>query len=782
MTSSLRVLTASSLDSSPSLLLVSPDGSKVLIDCGEGSQRAFIEYGQKVSSVQAVCLTQISHESVGGLPGFLLTSSDIHALNEEQGGDNQQAALFAAENEIATPENRELGPRWPFYALRNSDEKAHIHMFGPLGTRAYLEALDHFARRPKYKLRVYEGAAGASPVTPISKEKQSKKKKGTLEPVRFSVFCLPFEEEIHDNGIEYAGRKRPRDSFRRRTLSYLYTTPPLVGKFLPQQAQELGVPKGPMFAQLKSGKSVTFVHGETKVETTVHSHQVVTSSSPGIAVLVLRYPDCPDNIDAFFDSLQIPEKLAEAGEKLDLVVHIASPKAFHHAKAQDWRQTQLRYEDVHHLWMNLSAEAETPHRSAESTAKVRAKLCPSIFRSPWRPTPAVTKEEHVESYKIGKPGTEFILLPRNRHGFVTENKLTDEDGDATRMKQMEESGARQSAETIIEEEKNRQHAEKCTLHPRGELLFTGTASALPCKYRNVTGMLLRNSDGRCMLLDVGEGTVGQLLRMQTSPSDEADLLSKITVVWISHPHADHHLGLLRLLEQRRAVTPLLLIAPPPIFRFLRDYANSVDSRISRTFRSLECRAFQYPNPQAAAQMKEAIGFSNCLSVPVQHCPYSYAVILDGTPFGRVVYSGDCRPSQKLALAARPADLLIHESTFEDSMRAEACLKRHSTIGEALEIAKKMNARCTVLTHFSQRYPRIPPPTKVVDTTDMRIIFAFDFQFLTPDTLQVAARITPALRLLYSGDELDHSVTKCSEDDRAETTLATPGLFAKSELL
>ena len=734
--------------------------------------------------MQAICLTQISHETVGGLPGFLLTSSDIHSLNEEEQKGNQQAAA-AAEDEIPTLIDRKQPSHWPFCTLRSPEEKAHIHLFGPMGVKAYLESLYHFARRPTFKVHAYEGAVDLAPSTPISKEKQSKKKKDTLEPVRFSVSCLPFEEEIGDDGIERTGRKRPRDGFRRKTLSYLYTTPPLLGRFLPQQAQELGVPKGPLFAQLKSGKAVSFIHPVTQVETMVHSHQVVTPSTPGIAVLVLRYPMSSNHLEAFFESMSISERLRMAGTKLDLVVHVAFPDTFTHETAKKWRQTQVEDEkDVHHLWMNLGAEAETPHRSAESTANVRAKLCPEIFHSPWRPSDATSVTDSVEPFvTVGKPGTEYNLLPRNKRGFVIGRDPTDEADETTRMKEMEECGARLEAEKVIEEESKRRSGKEVDDKPKGELLFTGTASAMPCKYRNVTGMLLSNTDGRSMLLDVGEGTVGQLLRMQMSSSNESNLLSRITVVWISHPHADHHLGLLRLLEQRRAATPLLLIAPPPIFRFLEDYANGVDSRISGAFRALVCDDFRRFNPHATAQFTEAIGFSKCQSIQVQHCPYSYAVIIDGTPFGRVVYSGDCRPSHKLAMAAKPADLLIHESTFEDNMRAEACLKRHCTIGEALQIAQKMEAKCTVLTHFSQRYPRIPPPTKVVDTTDMRIIFAFDYQRLTPDSLRLASLVTPALRLLYPEDVTDQNKEgHGSLDEEAEKTLATPGLFANSELL
>ena len=43
MTTTIRILTTSTLDSSPSVLLTSPNGGKILINCGDGCQRTFLE-------------------------------------------------------------------------------------------------------------------------------------------------------------------------------------------------------------------------------------------------------------------------------------------------------------------------------------------------------------------------------------------------------------------------------------------------------------------------------------------------------------------------------------------------------------------------------------------------------------------------------------------------------------------------------------------------------------------------------------------------------------------
>jgi hypothetical protein len=44
---------------------------------------------------------------------------------------------------------------------------------------------------------------------------------------------------------------------------------------------------------------------------------------------------------------------------------------------------------------------------------------------------------------------------------------------------------------------------------------------------------------------------------------------------------------------------------------------------------------------------------------------------------------------------------------QESWLPQALSKRHSTTEEALRVASDMGAYCHILTHFSQRYPKIP---------------------------------------------------------------------------
>lgn len=86
-------------------------------------------------------------------------------------------------------------------------------------------------------------------------------------------------------------------------------------------------------------------------------------------------------------------------------------------------------------------------------------------------------------------------------------------------------------------------------------------------------------------------------------------------------------------------------------------------------------------------------------------PYKETIV--GLPReGRIiVLSGDTRPSQEILnfIKNNRVNLLIHEATYTDEFQSMAIEKKHSTIGEACNIAKEGNVDLLALTHFSIRY-------------------------------------------------------------------------------
>jgi len=77
------------------------------------------------------------------------------------------------------------------------------------------------------------------------------------------------------------------------------------------------------------------------------------------------------------------------------------------------------------------------------------------------------------------------------------------------------------------------------------------------------------------------------------------------------------------------------------------------------------------------------------------------------PGRKIVYTGDTRPSQAIVEAAKEADVLIHDSTFDESLRERAREEGHSTARQAAEVAANARVRTLFLFHISARYEDNP---------------------------------------------------------------------------
>lgn len=131
---------------------------------------------------------------------------------------------------------------------------------------------------------------------------------------------------------------------------------------------------------------------------------------------------------------------------------------------------------------------------------------------------------------------------------------------------------------------------------------------------------------------------------------------------------------------------------------------------------------------------------------VDHFKKSYALTMEFTYRNgdkmkkfKLSYSGDGGRCDDFVKLGQNSDLLIHEATFQSEMIELAKKHRHSTVEMAIEQGQKMNAKYTILTHFSTRYHIVP---YIEGKLDDKIGIAFDFMEVTPDDL-------PRLSSLYA---------------------------------
>jgi ribonuclease Z len=156
-----------------------------------------------------------------------------------------------------------------------------------------------------------------------------------------------------------------------------------------------------------------------------------------------------------------------------------------------------------------------------------------------------------------------------------------------------------------------------------------------------------------------------------------------------------------------------------------------------------------------------MGLAKLRSVPVVHCAHAFGVMLEAQgcvmsnglkrPGWKLVYSGDTRPCKALVDASQDATVLIHEATFDDGLLEEAEAKRHSLTKEAIETGVAAGVYRTILTHFSQRYPKIPV---FDDSYTSRTCIAFDMMSVNFADLPLLPSLLPALKALFKEELLD----------------------------
>lgn len=105
-------------------------------------------------------------------------------------------------------------------------------------------------------------------------------------------------------------------------------------------------------------------------------------------------------------------------------------------------------------------------------------------------------------------------------------------------------------------------------------------------------------------MDCGEGTYGQLIRRFGTERTE-EILSNLNIIFISHLHTDHHMGLINLLKHRRnvkkfgsVVGKVYLLAPITISAWLAYYQEHFEDVLDCfelvPNHSLVCSIISYP--------------------------------------------------------------------------------------------------------------------------------------------------------------------------------------------
>ena len=575
------------------------------------------------------------------------------------------------------------------------------------------------------------------------------------------------------------------------SVCYLFVLADVPGKFDNDRAEALGVPRGAVRGQLCRGQSIVLDSGVT-----ITPDEVCSPPTPGPAVMVV---DCPSEAhveDALAHVVTSPT-LLRVKDRLSVAIHL-SPHGVTTSPGYAALMTAMGGSQTRHI-MGTGPAGQAPRATVfRSSSMVAARLSvvhpdvfpPLVLDGDAAPPGQKQQLPAGEGPIVGGNLAKWRLRPLSTAGLdvtsvppplstaaLTASFAADWPAFVTAALKASTAAWQQHLKAPADPVPAAVAALAGKRDTSPELIFLGTGAAIPSKYRNVSGILLRmqSPDDACLLLDCGEGSYGQMQR-RLGVEQAAAALRGLACVWISHIHADHHMGVLSILAARRAMLggasapPLCVIGPQPLRRVLEAhntwveplsfvFVDLADTTAAKLQGGAATSGTAHP-AYAAALLK--LGLSSLTAVPVVHCAHAYAAVLQLTNGLKVVYSGDTRPCEALIAASRDASLLIHEATFEDALQDEAVSKKHSLTREAVAAGAAAGAYRTLLTHFSQRYPKIP----VIDHTFAdHTGIAFDMMRLNLADLPALPALLPALRAVFPehGDGGDDEAVVSAED-------------------
>lgn len=239
-------------------------------------------------------------------------------------------------------------------------------------------------------------------------------------------------------------------------------------------------------------------------------------------------------------------------------------------------------------------------------------------------------------------------------------------------------------------------------------IFLGTSAAIPNKYRQCSGLLIKpQKSKRLILFDCAEGT--QIRIIQDVKSRKYSI-ENIDIILISHNHVDHISGLspiVRTLGMKQRTRDLIICGPGG--------ENGIKAQIKKDLFDknykfkFEIKFYEVQTDEDIKNFKiEDKNFIyRCVKIP-HGDTLSLAYILKSKDSDIVdILFGDCTYGKiHETLAEKYRDkvrCLVHECTLGNELKEKPQCRGHSTPEMVVKFFKNIKPKYSFVTHFSARY-------------------------------------------------------------------------------
>uniref|UniRef100_A0A1I7TDZ7 ribonuclease Z n=1 Tax=Caenorhabditis tropicalis TaxID=1561998 RepID=A0A1I7TDZ7_9PELO len=595
----------------------------------------------------------------------------------------------------------------------------------------------------------------------------------SYEDAGLKVTYIPLSPPFNLNNKEKRGKVNDVD------VAFLIEMKEAARRIDALKLMELKVPKGPLIGKLKAGEAVTLQDGRT-----IQPHQVFSSQSSEGDEPLLLVAECTteEHAKALLNSTSIQHLLS--GEKqLSYMVHLSS-EAVITTPTYKTLMEKLKNPKTTHLLINeenpVIPAVESVYKHTRLLRLISPSLFPALHPIGWNGI--VTQNDELSQRQ-----DDFIrVAPMQRYWMRRGNSVNEEpiiNNLTSSEPEVSEKAKQLLADYHVLEKEIKQDCE----FPK--LTFFGTSSAVPSKYRNVTGYLVEGSEESALLVDVGEGTYGQMKAVFGEEGCK-NILVNLHCVLVTHAHQDHMNGLYTIVARRREAfedlgipyRQLVLVCNRNVLKPLKTYSVCFENiehlldivDISRhpltppsSPNGPPGKRPRLPSPHLPPSRdilgdlpksfdKDVWKLDELKAVQVHHTRMAngYIMRIAGK---RIVFSGDTKPCDLLVEEGQGADVLVHESTFEDGHEEDAMRKRHSTMGQAVDVGKRMNAKHIILTHFSARYPKVPTLPEYLDSQNIGV--AMDMLRIRFDHLPLLPKLLPIYREVFVSELFELTIKK-----------------------
>ncbi|EUT79179.1 hypothetical protein PFAG_05750 [Plasmodium falciparum Santa Lucia] len=764
----------------PSSLRLFVNGDITLFNCGENVQRFLNEHKLHLARIKNIFFTKITPESIGGLIGLLLTIDNIsdgeitiygfHPLESivksfmssfakmkstkikiVQFELNESSVINLKGNVVITPilinkekekitENsiqqdyiiNEINVNNKLILKHNNNNKDSDN----INSNIYNNINNNHNNNNEVNLIVEDNKMCENIFTEqIYSNNMLKKRK--LE--KSLMDTTNDTDSLIMNNIKQKIVEEKKKEFQ--CICYLIECPQTPGKFYPEKAKKLNIPSGKYYGILKSGKSITINNR------TIHPEEVCDKNIDGRKALIIDLEN-ENDINDLINHLKNKETLYL--KNLEYIFHLSNENIINNKIYKDFF---LGLKNVKNVKCNLSNDSlkVCPFISSSSLNNFLSKLLPNIFLKYKADTPIydlpyeISINEHNEndkekeqrynnfnnngdmqkvlvnnidvdhqkkeqnntfcnnnfnindkqqdqnnticnnnfnindkqqepncSYLIFNPLTKFILHPYHKIDICLSETISDLYPDIFNTSKI--------SNILKENEELLKHFQKFNETQFNKMLsypcfyFLGTGCSMPSTFRNVSGIILSIQKNFSIILDFGEGSLYQLYWMSTS--------------WINF------------------------------------------CSIIKSFRCKLKFVYLTENLEINQQIDDENDILNIHVFKVNHINESYGIKVENKKIGSIVYSADTRPCENVKKFSKNCDILIHEATFDDELLGEAINKKHSTTKEAMDISLEVQCKTLILTHFSQRYPKVPKINMECSSEMQEIlnktIYSFDY--------------------------------------------------------